>query len=142
MDLATVIGLLLAWGALVGSLIMEGGDPRALVNLPAALLVFGGTLGAATISFRLNQIMGIPDILKKAFTAKEQDVPGTIAMLVGFAERARREGLLSLEGDAMKTDDEFLQRGIRLAVDAYNGPTGQTVAVEAHLVTLDSISAV
>lgn len=117
MDLATVIGLLLAWGALVGSLVMEGGDPRALINIPAALLVFGGTLGAATVSFRLNQIMGIPDILRKAFTAKEQDVPATIAMLVGFAERARRDGLLTLEDEAMKADDEFLQRGIRLAVD-------------------------
>jgi len=117
MDQATVIGLLLAWGALVGSLLMEGGDPRALVNIPAALLVFGGTLGAATISFRLNQIMGIPDILRKAFSAKEEDVPGTIKRLVGFADRARREGLLSLEEEAARTPDEFLQRAIRLAVD-------------------------
>src|SRR4051794_29735213 len=105
MDLATVIGLLLAWGALVASLLMEGGDPRALVNIPAALLVFGGTLGAATISFRLNQIMGIPDILRKAFTAKEEDIPGTIALLVGFAERARRDGLLTLEDDAENIKD-------------------------------------
>jgi len=117
MDMATVLGLLLAWGALVIALVMEGGDPRALINLPAALLVFGGTLGAATISFRMNQIMGLPDILRKAFKSKELDLPATIAMLVGFAERARREGLLTLEEEAEKTDDEFLQRGIRLAVD-------------------------
>ena len=117
MDLATIIGLLLAWGALVGSLLMEGGDPRALVNILAALLVFGGTLGAATVSFRLDQIKGIPDILRKAFTAKEQDVPAAIAMLVKFAERARRDGLLTLEDEALKVDDEFLKRGIRLAVD-------------------------
>ena len=117
MDLATVFGLLLAWGALVGSMLMEGGDPKWLVNVPAAILVFGGTLGAATVSFRLNQIMGIPDILRKAFTSKEQDVPATIAMLVQFAERARRDGLLVLEDEAGKVDDEFLKRGIRLAVD-------------------------
>jgi len=49
MDLATVIGLLLAWGALVVSLLMEGGDPKALINFPAALLVFGGTLGAVRV---------------------------------------------------------------------------------------------
>src|SRR5207245_932821 len=55
MDLATIIGLLLAWGALMGALLMEGGDIKALINLPAALLVFGGTLGAATISFKMNQ---------------------------------------------------------------------------------------
>jgi chemotaxis protein MotA len=117
MDLATVLGLLLAWGALMISLIMEGGDPRALVNIPAFLLVFGGTLGAATVSFRLNQIMGIPDILRKAFTSKEIDVRATIAMLVQMAERARRDGLLTLEADAEKAGDEFLERGIRLAVD-------------------------
>ena len=117
MDLATIFGLLLAWGALVGSLLMEGGDPRSLVNIPAALLVFGGTLGAATVSFRLNQITGIPDVLRKAFSGKEQDVPGTIAMLVKFAERARRDGLLVLDDEASKVDDEFLKRGIRLAVD-------------------------
>src|SRR5450432_813895 len=100
MDMATILGLLLAWGALVGALLMEGGDPRALINIPAALLVFGGTLGAATISFRLDQITSIPDILKKAFTSKEQDVPAAISMLVGFAERARRDGLLTLEDEA------------------------------------------
>jgi chemotaxis protein MotA len=117
MDLATVGGLLLAWGALVLSLVMEGGDPRALVNIPAFLIVFGGTLGAAAVSFRLSQIKSIPDILRKAFTSKEVDVPATIAVLVGLAERARRDGLLTLEADAEKAEDEFLERGIRLAVD-------------------------
>src|SRR5438552_18934015 len=105
MDLATIIGLVLAWGALIGAVLLEGGDPRALINIPAALLVFGGTLGAATISFRLNQMMGIPDILRKAFSAKEEDIPGTIALLVGYAERARREGLLSLQEEAANTKD-------------------------------------
>lgn len=117
MDLATIIGLALAWGALVCSLLMEGGDVRSLVNIPAFLLVFGGTLGAATISFRMNQITGIPDVLKKAFSSKELDVPEVIAMLVRFAERARKDGLLVLETEAAKLDDEFLKRGIRLAID-------------------------
>ena len=67
---ATIIGMLLAWGALVGSLLMEGGELRSLINLPAALLVFGGTLGAATVSFKMSQITGLPGILAKAFTAK------------------------------------------------------------------------
>ena len=117
MDPATVTGLLIAFGALVISLFLEGGDPRALINIPAALIVFGGTVGAAMISFRLNQIVGIPDVLRKAFSSREEDVPGTIAVLVGLAERARREGLLSLEEDAARTQDPFLQRAIRLAVD-------------------------
>jgi chemotaxis protein MotA len=117
MDLATIIGLVLAWGALVGALLMDGGDVKALVNIPAALLVFGGTLGAATISFKMNQIAGLPNILKQAFKEKTQDVAGVIEILVRFAERARREGLLVLEDDVSQVDDEFLQRGVRLAID-------------------------
>lgn len=117
MDLATIVGMLLAWGALVGSLLMEGGELKALINIPAALLVFGGTFGAATISFKMNQIAGLPGIVAQAFTAKAHDVADVIATMVGLAERARREGLLVLEEDTRRLDDEFLQRGMRLAID-------------------------
>jgi chemotaxis protein MotA len=117
MDLATIIGMLLAWGALVGSLLMEGGELKALINIPAALLVFGGTLGAATISFKMNQITGLPGILAQAFRSKTYDVAEVIAIMVRFAERARREGLLVLEEDCRRIEDPFLQRGMRLAID-------------------------
>jgi chemotaxis protein MotA len=117
MDLATIIGMILAWGALIGSLLMEGGDVRSLVNLPAAFLVFGGTLGASIVSFRMNQITGLPDILKKAFTERALDPAEVIALLVRLAERARREGMLALESEADRIEDDFLQRGLRLAVD-------------------------
>lgn len=133
MDLATIIGLILAWGALIGSLLMEGGDVRALINIPAALLVFGGTLGAATMSFKMNQITGLPGILKQAFKEKPQDVAGVIALLVRFAERARREGLLVLEDDARNVDDEFLQRGVRLAIDGTDPEmVREILATEIH----------
>ena len=123
MDFATIIGMLLAWGALIGALLMEGGDVKSLVNLPAALLVFGGTLGAATISFRMNQIANIPGILAQAFTEETQDIPDVIALLVRFAERARREGLLSLESEAKKINDDFLKRGLRLVTDGIDPET-------------------
>lgn len=117
MDLATVIGMVLAWGALIGSLLMEGGQVQSLVNLPAALLVFGGTIGASIASFRMNQITGLPSILRQAFTERLLDPGEVIALLVRLAERARREGMLSLEAEAARIEDEFLQRGLRLAVD-------------------------
>ena len=117
MDLATVIGLLVAWGALIGSLLMEGGDARALINLPAALLVFGGTLGAATVSFRMSQIMGLPDVIKQAFNEQTHNPVEVIRLLVRFAERARREGLLTLEAEAQRIQDPFLEKGVRLAID-------------------------
>lgn len=117
MDFATVLGLLLAWGALVGALLMEGGELRALINLPAALLVFGGTLGAGMMSYRMNQIMGLPGILRQAFQERTEDVADVIVLLVRLAERARREGLLVLEEEARRLDDAFLKKALQLAVD-------------------------
>lgn len=117
MDFATIAGLLLAWGALLGALLMEGGELVALINIPAALLVFGGTLGAATISFRTKQIASLPEVLAQAFTEASHDVTEVISRLVHFAERARREGLLVLEKESQEIEDEFLRKAIRLAVD-------------------------
>ncbi len=117
MDLATIIGLLLAWGALLVSLIMEGGDVRTLINIPAALLVLGGTFGAAIISFRMNQIMEIPGIMRQAFSEPTLDAGEVIRFLVKLAERARREGLLVLEDECKKIRDPFMQKGVRLAID-------------------------
>ena len=117
MDMATVLGILLAWGALVGSLLMEGADIRALINLPAALLVFGGTLGAATMSFKMSQIKQLPAIIAQVFSEKNHDVPETVRIMVRMGDKARREGLLTLEQDAKTMEDPFLQRGIRLAID-------------------------
>ncbi|HLI47752.1 MAG TPA: flagellar motor protein [Chthonomonas sp.] len=117
MDLATIIGLVLAWGALLGALLMEGGELRVMINLPAALLVFGGTIGAAVISFRMNQIMEVPSILSIAFREKALELPDVIRQLVRLAEKARRDGLLSLEEESRRLHDPFLKRGLRLAID-------------------------
>ncbi len=117
MDLATIIGLVLCWGAFFGSIIMEGGELKAMINPSAAVLVFGGTLGASMISFPLSTVTGLPGIVKNAFMSKHADVSETIKMLVGFAERARREGLLALEDEVRDIHDPFLKRGIQLAID-------------------------
>jgi chemotaxis protein MotA len=117
MDLATIIGLVLAWGAFFGSVVMEGGSLAAFANPSAALLVFGGTIGATICSFPLDQIKQVPKIVKNAFQAGETDISDIIKILVAFAERARREGLLALEDEAREIHDEFLQKGVQLAVD-------------------------
>jgi chemotaxis protein MotA len=70
MDLATIIGLVLAWGAFFGSIVMEGGELKAMINPSAAVLVFGGTLGASMISFPLSAILGLPGVVKNAFMGK------------------------------------------------------------------------
>jgi chemotaxis protein MotA len=117
MDLATIIGFCLAWGAFFGSVIMEGGDLKAFINPSALVLVFGGTFGATMMSFPLSEIMALPTILKHAFKAGHESPAEVIHKLVTFAERARREGLLALEAEARDITDEFLKKGVQLAVD-------------------------
>lgn len=117
MDLATLIGLVLAWGAFLGSIIIEGGDLSALINPSAALLVFGGTLGASMICFPLSTVTSLPGVVKNAFLTKKEDVGHLIKTLVGYAEKARREGLLALEDEVHKMDDPFLKKGVQLAID-------------------------
>lgn len=117
MDLATIIGFVLAWGAFFGSVVMEGGDLKAMINPSAMVLVFGGTIGASMMSFPLSAMISLPTIVKNAFVGKKEDLTHVIKTLVGFAERARREGLLALEDEAKNIDDPFLQKGIQLAID-------------------------
>jgi len=117
MDIATLIGLILAWGAFFGSILIEGGDLSALLNPSAALLVFGGTLGASMICFPLSTITSLPGIVKNAFLSKKEDVGHLIKTLVGYAEKARREGLLALEDEVSKMSDPFLKKGVQLAID-------------------------
>ena len=127
MDITTIIGLVLAWGAFFGSVIMEGGNVSSFMNPPAIVLVFGGTIGATLMSFPLTQIKKLPQIIKNAFMGADPDVAKVIQTLVHFAERARREGLLALEDEAKAIDDAFLQKGIQLAVDGTDPELVRTI---------------
>jgi chemotaxis protein MotA len=117
MDPATLIGVVLALLAIFGSMIMEGGNPAALILIPPMLLVFVGTAGVALASGMLKDFTGALAALKDAMLTKKTSVDGSIASVVEFAERARREGLLALEDAAKSLDDPFLKKGIELAVD-------------------------
>jgi chemotaxis protein MotA len=116
-DPATIIGVVLAFGAIFASMLMEGGDPAALIIPPAMILVFFGTLGAAMAGGLLSDTIGVVALLKRAFLAKKTESGALVDAMVKLAEKARREGLLALE-DAMKdVSDQFLRRGLQLAID-------------------------
>jgi chemotaxis protein MotA len=117
MDLGTVVGLLVAWGALLTAFAMEGGHFGDLLQPSAFVLVVGGTIGATTISFSLKQMLGLPGIVRNAFFCKNIDLVGIINTMVEFARTARREGILVLEEAAKNLDNKFLQMGIQLVVD-------------------------
>jgi chemotaxis protein MotA len=117
MDPASLIGIALAFGAVFGSMIMEGGSPAALF-LPAPLvLVFLGTLGAGLASGLLKDGINVITQVKKALLSPAKDTRAIIESVVSLAEKARREGLLSLEQEVSGIQDEFLKSGLQTAID-------------------------
>jgi len=118
MDLATVIGLLLGILSLIIGFVLEGGTLSSLVEGTAAMIVFGGTIGAVILSTPLKTLKRIPFILKYAFFEKRIKPEETIEKLVSLANISRREGLLALEGQIEEVgDNEFLKDGIQMIVD-------------------------
>jgi chemotaxis protein MotA len=116
-DLATIIGLALGVGGIIGGMIMEGGNPAALMNIPAIVIVFGGTFGTGFISFPLARVIGLVGVLMNAFFDKGHDPRHTADLLVSLAEQSRREGLLSLETKAQTITDPFIKKGLLLMID-------------------------
>ena len=118
MDLATLIGLILAIVGIIGGNILEGGNPAALVNIPGVMIVFVGTFGAVMISQPLSVIIGLPKFILKAFMGgATHNSAETVDLFVGMADKARREGLLALEADVDKIHDTFTRKGVQLMID-------------------------
>ena len=118
MDLATLIGLLLG-ASLVGYSIFTGAGEKAGVFLsgPSAMIVIGGAIASVMTSFPLARFLKTGTVLKKAFLHKEQSAQKLIDDLVGYAEIARRDGILSLENATKDAEDPFIIKGIQMAVD-------------------------
>jgi len=116
MDLASIIGIVVGMGFILFG-ILSGGSIILFIDLPSMLIVGGGTLGATLVNYPLAEVIGVIKVVKKAFLHTEESPLGVIDTLVSFAETARREGILSLEQKAMSVEDEFLKKGISLAVD-------------------------
>jgi chemotaxis protein MotA len=117
MDRATPLGIGLAFVALIGANILEGGHPTSLLLLPPMLLVFGGTVGAAVAGGTLADTKAALASLKRAMGWKATPPGELVPVVVKLADQARREGLLTLEDSAREVGDEFLSKGVRLAVD-------------------------
>lgn len=118
MDIATLIGLILAIVGIIGGNVMEGGNPAALINLPGFMIVILGSLGATMMSQPMSAVVGMPRALMKAFMgAKAHNSSHTVDLFVSMAEKSRREGLLALEADVDKIDDAFTRKGVQLMID-------------------------
>lgn len=118
MDLATVIGLTLAWGAVLFSMYHASeGQLGAYAKPHEIFLVLGGSLGAAMLSMPLHAVTGVVSYLKKWLLNKEEHLETIIKEMVQYAETARRDGVLALESVAREAADPFLRRGLQLTID-------------------------
>lgn len=117
MDITTIVGLVVAFGALITAVIIEGGSVLSFLSPSAMLIVFGGTLGATLISFPMAQVKKLPKALGKAFKDEHIDLPALLEELVSMADNARKNGLLALDEAANSIKDPFLKRGLLLVID-------------------------
>lgn len=116
MDLTTVIGLIAGMSIILLG-ITQTGSLMSFFSLSSIMIVVGGTGSAVVINYPINELVGMISVVKKTLFTKVQPITETIATLVSFAERARREGILALERHMEEIEDEFLAKGIQLAVD-------------------------
>ena len=117
MDVLSLIGLILAFVAIVGGNFLEGGHVGALINGPAGLIVLGGTLAAALLQSPLPAFKRALQILRWILFPPRVDLAGGIDRVVNWSLTARKEGLLGLEGVAEAEPDPYARKGLQLLVD-------------------------
>ncbi|WP_420599288.1 flagellar motor protein [Neptuniibacter sp.] len=136
MDLAAVVGVILALAAVLGGNLLEGGQLQELVNLPAAAIVIGGTLAAAIIQSPGKDVGRSLKLLGWAFGRNKVDLEQGIDQVVSLCVVARRKGLLALEAEADKEKDSFMKTGLLLLSD---GKSADEIrgTLEVEMITLE-----
>jgi chemotaxis protein MotA len=117
MNITLILGFLVALGGIVGGFIYEKGSVASLWQVSAFMIVFGGTIGIAFIAFPLNYIKRIPAALKLIMFHKKHDYKKIVDMLCDVANKARKDGLLSLEAEAENVQDLFIKKGLGYIAD-------------------------
>ena len=117
MDIATIIGIVLALGSILGGQILEGGHPGSIIQLTAFVIVMGGTLGAICVQNPLSVVLKGVSLLKLGITDPKHDNKGTITTIIDLANVSRKQGLLALEGKLKDIHDPFFRKGVQLIVD-------------------------
>jgi chemotaxis protein MotA len=117
MDKASIGGALLAVSGIVAGLMIEGGSVGQILQPTAALIVLGGTLGAVLLQYPFTTVLAAFRSLCHVFATPRSQDAQLIHVLVGFANKARRNGVVSLDQDLGTIQDPFLKQAVMLAVD-------------------------
>lgn len=116
-DLITAAGLAVALAGIVGGLLLEGGRIGDILQKTAAMIVLGGTTGAVMVSTPLRVLRGALMRLAEVFLDSTPDLSAACEEVLGYAVKARKNGLVSLEAEANEIADPFLRKALNLAVD-------------------------
>jgi chemotaxis protein MotA len=117
MDIASVAGIVLALLGILGGMMIEGGQLAQITQPTAAMIVIGGTAGAVMLQFPLSIFLAALKKVASVFLHKGADSQGLVKQLVDFANKARKEGIVSLDTELAKVTDPFLKQAMMLAVD-------------------------
>jgi len=135
-DIATVLGLVLAIGLILGSILM-GGSLGAFINVPSMVIVFGGTVGALFIFFPLKDVLGLGKVVKKTVLAKDRAADEYVKKMVELCQLARQNGILALDEVSESIDNEFLRKGLQMAVDGMD-PEMLSAQLETEIDNLET----
>lgn len=116
-DIATIAGLVIAVGGILGGLILEKGSVKDVAQVTAAIIVLGGTLGAVMVTTPMPVLMSAAKKLIVVFLDKTEPAGAVIDEIIGYAAKARKNGIVSLEQDANAVSNPFLKKALNLAVD-------------------------
>ena len=116
-DLASMGGLILAIGGIVGGLVMEGGKVKDIAQVTAAIIVLSGTIGAVMVTTPMRTLVGAVKKLGLIFFEPDHSPNAMIEEIIGYATKARKSGIVSLEKEADAIQEPFLRKALNLAVD-------------------------
>ena len=116
MDLSTIIGIVASFALMIIA-IMTGGSLMLFIDPASIIIVLGGTVGATLVHYPFKAVFGAMVVFKKTVFHKEMTPQETIAQLILFASKARKEGILTLESFLDEVKDPFFQKALQMAVD-------------------------
>ncbi len=117
MDILTIAGILVGLSALIGGQILDGGSMHSVLQPTAAIIVFGGTIGAVLISSPFSTFLQAIKDLRKAFAGEALRPTWVIGNIVEFAVNSKTNGLLALESELKNIKIPFLKKGLQLVID-------------------------
>ncbi|RLB10490.1 MAG: motility protein A [Deltaproteobacteria bacterium] len=116
MDIATIVGIVAAFGLMIMA-ILSGSSLTIFIDIPSFLIVVGGTIGVTLINFPLKEVIRAINVVRNVFFNKLEPATEYINVIITLADKARKEGILALESEIGNINNDFLVKGVQMLVD-------------------------